>query len=77
MTNLIGFYRVGTKRLIAVCQSSMVPPVGGLISIRKETFQVSAVTYVLDNSDYPAQSRMRANVTLVDPEKSKALNPEG
>jgi len=53
------------KQMIAAVASSMVPPEGGLISIRGETWAVSSVTYALDHADEIHERGMRANVDLV------------
>lgn len=50
--------------LIAVAESSMVPPVGSKISIRKQRWEVISVTYALDDADDSLLTRMRANVDL-------------
>jgi hypothetical protein len=59
--DLVWFY--DGKELIAGARSSMVPPVGAKISIRKEVWIVVQVTYALDYSDSD-ECGMRANVDL-------------
>jgi len=49
------------EHLIAQAWSSMVPPVGAKISIRKEVWTVRRVTYALDYADMQDRG-MRANV---------------
>lgn len=51
--------------LIAQARSSMVPPVGAKISIRKEVWTVQRVTYALDHADKMHERGMRANVDVV------------
>lgn len=50
--------------LLAVANSAIVPPVGGLISIKKKTYIVTRVTYALDYVDESLRQTMRANVDL-------------
>ena len=59
----IEFYD-GDKIVISV-RSTMVPPEGSKISIRKQTWTVRRVTYAVDYAaDYIQQRSMRANVDL-------------
>lgn len=75
MNSTIEFYERGAKHPFAHADSSMVPPVGALISIRGKTYKVERVTYALDQpaGDLP---RMRANIDVA-PHKSKAQDPQG
>ena len=52
-------------RMIAQACSSMVPPVGAKISIRKKVWTVKKVTYALDQADSQNKRGMRANVDVV------------
>ena len=52
------------EHLIAQVWSSMVPPVGAKISIRKEVWAVLRVTYALDHADEMHERGMRANVDV-------------
>ncbi len=52
------------KNLISRVRSSMVPPVGAKISIRKQVWSVLRVTYALDHADEVHERGMRANVDL-------------
>ena len=52
------------KHLIAQAWSSMVPPVGAKISIRKEVWTVLRVTYALDHADEMHERGIRANVDV-------------
>lgn len=52
------------KDLIVRVKSSIVPTVGSLISIRKETWKVISVTYAIDHADDWQRSGTRANVDL-------------
>ena len=61
--NVIEFY--DGKKLVASSESSMVPPVGSKISIRKETWVVQQITYALDHADKWDGRCMRANVDLI------------
>jgi len=71
----INFYHGDT--LMHVVKSSMVPPIGGKISIKKKTWVVTGVTYALDYSDNIHESFMRANVDIVsDEELPKHVSPE-
>lgn len=58
----IEYYGTDDK-LIAVANSSMVPPVSSKISIRKQTWEVVNITYALDYAD-EHYSSMRANIDL-------------
>ena len=51
--------------IIAGMRSSIVPPVGAKISIRKIVWTVASVTYAVDHADDMWQCGMRANVDLV------------
>ena len=53
------------KHLIAQAWSSMVPPAGAKISIRKEVWKVQRVTFALDHADEMHERGMRANVDVV------------
>ena len=50
--------------LLAQAWSSMVPPVGAKISIRKKVWTVQKITYAFDQADNPFERGMRANVDL-------------
>ena len=52
------------NQLLVSFLSSMVPPVGSKISIRKKTWIVARITYALDQADNPDARDMRANVEL-------------
>jgi hypothetical protein len=60
--DMIEFY--DGSACIASTNSSIVPPVGSKISIRKKTWTVIGVTYVLDHADETPGKMMRANVDL-------------
>lgn len=53
------------KTLIATVHSSIVPHLGALISVRKETWRVEKITYALDYPHDESMRTMRANVDLV------------
>jgi hypothetical protein len=50
--------------MIAQALSSMVPPVGAKISIRKVVWVVQRVTYALDHADEMHERGMRANIDV-------------
>lgn len=50
--------------LVAYVKSSMVPPVGSKISIKKKVWSVVAVTYAVDYAESLHCKGMRANVDL-------------
>jgi hypothetical protein len=52
------------ERMIAQALSSMVPPVGAKISIRKVVWVVQRVTYALDHADEMHERGMRANIDV-------------
>lgn len=58
----IEFYK--NNKLVAVVNSSIIPPVGSYINIRKETWLVNDVSFSLDDSDDPYLCGMRCNVNL-------------
>lgn len=63
----VEFYNVDGKPgrdLVASVKSSIVPPVGSKISIRKQTWEVVGVSYSLDHADDFASACLRANVEL-------------
>lgn len=62
MSATIEFYD-GLK-LLARVESSMVLPVGSLISIRKQTWKIIGVTFALDYTDEQRERQMRCNVDL-------------
>lgn len=64
MKDRIEFLNEKTGGGIAVVNSSMVPTVGSLISIRKQTWMVERVTYALDHADDISLEQMRADVYL-------------
>ncbi|HSH41628.1 MAG TPA: hypothetical protein VK973_05820 [Arenicellales bacterium] len=51
----------------AVSNAGALPAVGDLINIRKQTWQVTRVTWAVDHSDYP-DSQLRANIDLAPPD---------
>ena len=51
--------------LLAQAWSSMVPPIGSKISIRKQVWHVQRITYALDKADSQNERGMRANIDLV------------
>ena len=52
-------------KLLATVESTMVPTVESMISIRAITYEVISVTYALDNADEQCGiKRMRANIDL-------------
>lgn len=61
---LIEFYEGDAKYPFAHVRSSGVPREGEYISIRKETWLVSRVTWALDQPE-GSQATLRANVELV------------
>lgn len=63
MTDRVEYYDDKANLLVAV-QSSIVPPLGSKISIRKKTWTVKSVSYAVDHSDDIARREMRANVDL-------------
>lgn len=67
----IEFYAEG--KMIASVSSSMVPEIGRLINIRRQTWSVHSVTYALDNIDAKFdRPKMRANVDLI---RRKGMDP--
>ena len=65
MADTLEFY--DGNKLIACIGSSMVPPEGSFISIRKETWKVVQATFALDHADEPAFKSMRCNIDLEKP----------
>lgn len=63
--DLVEYYN-GARLLVAI-NSSIVPPVGSLISIAKTTWEVASVSYAIDQSVSTTERRTRANVDLVKP----------
>ena len=60
----IEFYG-GTRGLLTVVKSAMVPPLGAMVSIEGMRWKVISVTYAVDNSDAPkGEQVMRANVDV-------------
>ena len=64
MKDRIEFYNEATTRLVAVVESSMIPPVGSKVSICLETWTVKQVTFALDYSDDPIIRRLRCNIDI-------------
>jgi len=63
------FYR--GEKLLASVASSLVPHVGGLVSIRGKTWKIVNVTYAVDHSDAVFSNRvMRANIDVEAPAAS-------
>lgn len=60
--NVIEFY--DGDALVTSVESSMVPPVGSKISIKKKVWSVVAVTYAVDYAESLHCKGMRANVDL-------------
>jgi len=56
-------YYDGKQCLLGI-ESSIVPPVGSLISIRGATWEVTRATYAIDYADSHYQRQIRANVDL-------------
>ena len=54
------------EHLIAQAWSSIVPPVGAKISIRKQVWTVTRITYALDNADSLIERGMRANIDVTE-----------
>lgn len=52
------------NRMEASVESSMVPPVGAKISIRKKVWKVTGVTYALDHAGRIGEEAMRANIDI-------------
>ena len=52
------------KNLVAAVNSSMVPPIGSYISIRKKTWEIVAVSFAVDHADERAECGMRCNVDV-------------
>jgi hypothetical protein len=65
ITDMIEFYNQETGALVVSVKSSMVPDIGRRISIRKETWNVQAISYAVDHSDDALQRKMRCNVDLL------------
>ena len=61
MSDVLEIYLEGTDRLIAVVNTSMIPPDGSIISIRKENWKVIYSTFAIDSYDIPAERKMRCN----------------
>ena len=61
MSDVLEIYLEGTDRLIAVVNTSMIPPDGSIISIRKENWKVIYSTFAIDNYDISAERKMRCN----------------
>lgn len=59
--------------LVAVLDSSIVPPVGSFVNIRKITYEVKAVSYAVDYVDERSARYMRANIDLVEVVKNKRV----
>lgn len=60
------FYNVGTSKHFCCLDSSVVPPVGALVSIKGKAWKVIAVKYAVDHSDEVYQSRkLRACITAM------------
>ena len=63
----VEFYNVNGKRghdLIAATKTSIIPRVGTVINIRRQTWEVVVVSYDLNDADDSIITRMRANVGL-------------
>lgn len=50
--------------ILVSSETSIVPPVGSLISIRKRTYEVVRITYAVDGADDWAIRRMRCNIDV-------------
>lgn len=61
MMDTIEFY---FNRNVFSVRSSMVPPVGSLISIHRVTYIVTRITYALDQANDVFERKLRANVDL-------------
>ncbi|MBU3914399.1 hypothetical protein KKA14_02605 [bacterium] len=53
------------KSLLASVDSSIIPPVGAKISIRKKTWKIVSATFAVDYSDDPYCRGMRCNIDVV------------
>jgi len=66
----IEFYLEGAVKYISRVESSMVPPVGSLVSIRAKTYEVLGFTFAVDHADEFMETAMRCNVEVA-PYKEK------
>lgn len=73
--DLVEFYT--EKGMIASIRSSIVPPKGSCINIRKETYRVTGVSYCVDHVDEFHETCVRANVDVrkADPKTFKMVKP--
>lgn len=62
MKDRVEFYWAGG--LVVSVESSIVPPVDSLISIKGKTWRVDRVTYAVDYADDCFKKILRANVDL-------------
>jgi len=60
--SVIEFY--SQSSMLTSVESSMVPPVGSYISIRKKVWRIGKVTFAVDYSDENVLRIMRCNVDL-------------
>lgn len=63
----IEFYLGSEPRALAFADDGAVPRAGEFVSIRRVTYQVSRVTWAVDNADDVMHSTLRANVELEVP----------
>ena len=59
----VEYWNDETAGLIAVVKSSIVPPIGSIVNIRRRDWKVVSINYSVDAADEP-QCVMRANVFL-------------
>lgn len=60
----IEFYDGDAAGHMAVVEDGAVPRVGDLVSVRKVTWRVVAVTWAVDHADDWALTKLRANVSM-------------
>jgi len=60
--SVIEFY--SQSFMLTSVESSMVPPVGSYVSIRKKVWRIGKVTFAVDYSDENVLRIMRCNVDL-------------
>jgi len=51
-------------KLISVVRSSIVPPVGSLISIKKIVYKIKLISYAIDHAENRSERSMRCNIDI-------------
>ena len=62
--DIIEFY--ADDKILLRIDSSMVPSIGSVISIKKKTWTVAQVTFAIDYADKVFERQMRCNVELME-----------